>query len=79
MKPPTLEEVQNYCLQRRNNIDPEAFIAFYEANGWVQGRGRKPIKNWKACVITWEKLNKEKGVIGGQNFFQRISDRSWAD
>lgn len=26
----------------------------YEANGWVQGRG-KPIKDWKAAVRTWEK------------------------
>ncbi len=52
--PPTLEEVREYCLGRGNNVDPEKFLDFYQANGWVQGRG-KPIKDWKACVRTWEK------------------------
>lgn len=27
---------------------------FYEANGWVQGKG-KPIKSWQAAVRTWER------------------------
>ena len=52
--PPTLEDVQQYCEKRKNGIDPETFFYFYEVNGWVQGKGKK-IKNWKACVITWEK------------------------
>lgn len=53
--PPTIEEVRAYCLERKNGIDPETFIAHYEANGWVQGKGAKPVKNWKACITTWEK------------------------
>ena len=52
--PPTIEEVQAYCTERGNNIDPERFVDFYTANGWVQGKG-KPIKDWKAAVRTWEK------------------------
>lgn len=51
---PTLEEVKEYCKERKNNIDAERFIDHYEANGWVQGKN-KPIKDWKACVRTWEK------------------------
>lgn len=51
--PPTLEEVTEYCNQRQNQIDPQRFIDFYEANGWVQGKN-KPIKSWKACIRTWE-------------------------
>ena len=61
-KKPTLEEVSEYCLERNNDIDPEVFIDFYEANGWVQGKN-KPIKDWKACIRTWErnrKPNKDK-------------------
>ena len=54
MKPPTLEEVQAYFRERGTWIDPEQFWAHYEANGWTQGRGR-PLKSWKAAVITWEK------------------------
>ena len=56
--PPTVEEVRAYCQKRNNGIDPERFIAFYTANGWVQSKG-KPIRDWKACVITWEKNNQQ--------------------
>lgn len=52
--PPTLEEVKAYCRERNNNVDAERFIDYYSANGWVQGKG-KPIKDWKACIRTWEK------------------------
>lgn len=54
--PPTIEEVDEFCKERDNGIDAEAFVAFYATNGWTQGKG-KPIKNWKACVVTWEKRN----------------------
>jgi GH35 family endo-1,4-beta-xylanase len=74
-KAPTIEEVQEYCQERMNGIDPVQFWAFYTANGWVQGRARKPIKNWKACVITWEKTNKP----ASGNLMARLTDRSWAD
>ena len=53
--PPTLEEVMEYCQERNNGIDPIAFFDFYEANGWVQGKQGKPVKDWKACVRTWER------------------------
>jgi len=53
-KPPTVEEVAAYCEQRSNDIDPIEFVDFYQASGWVQGRARKPIRDWKACVRTWE-------------------------
>ncbi|WP_372897584.1 hypothetical protein [Stieleria sp.] len=50
---PTLEEVQTYCAERKNSIDPVRFMNHYDTNGWVQGKG-KPIKDWKAAVRTWE-------------------------
>lgn len=54
-KPPLIDEVKAYCLERKNNIDPESFIDYYEANGWMRGKAK--IKDWKACVRTWEKNN----------------------
>ena len=51
---PTIEEIKQYCDDRKNNIDPEKFFYHYEANGWMVGRGNK-MKKWKASVITWEK------------------------
>ena len=55
LKKPTAQEVAAYCRERGNNIDAQRFVDFYEANGWVQGRG-KPIRDWRAAVRTWEKL-----------------------
>ncbi len=53
--PPTLEEVMQYCTERSNGIDAIQFFDFYEANGWVQGKQGKPLKDWKAAVRTWER------------------------
>ena len=52
-KKPTLDEVKDYCILRKNNIDAEAFIAFYESKGWMVGSNK--MKNWKQAIITWEK------------------------
>lgn len=52
--PPTLEEIKTYCEERQNDVDAERFFDYYSANGWVQGKGT-PIKDWKACIRTWEK------------------------
>lgn len=54
--PPTIEEVSAYCQERQNGINPQAFIDYYEASGWR--RGDTKIKNWKACVRTWERREK---------------------
>lgn len=54
---PTLEDVQEYCQQRNNNINPEHFIDYYEANGWKVGKN--PMKDWKAAIRTWEKRDYE--------------------
>ena len=56
--PPTLDEVRAYCNERNNLVDPEAFIAFYQSNGWKVGKN--PMKNWKSAIITWEKNDKHK-------------------
>ena len=52
--PPTLEEVQAYCQEKQYTFDPIMFYNHYEANGWVQGKG-KPIKSWQACCNTWQR------------------------
>lgn len=59
-KKPTLEEVTEYCKERKNNIDPQYFIDSNEAKGWVVGKNQTPMKDWKAVVRTWENNNKNK-------------------
>ena len=56
--PPQLGEVREYCQTRSNSVDPEAFMAFYESNGWKVGRNS--MKDWKAAVMTWERREAPK-------------------
>lgn len=51
--PPTLQEVEEYCKERRNGVDAEMFVDFYASKGWLVGKTK--MKDWKACVRTWER------------------------
>ncbi len=51
-EPPTLEQVQAYCTERKNAVNPAKWFAHYESNGWMVGKNR--MANWKAAVRTWE-------------------------
>lgn len=55
---PTIEEVNSYCIERKNNVSAERFYDFYESKGWRVGK--TPMKDWKACVRTWEKSDSKK-------------------
>lgn len=57
-KPPTVEEVKEYCAERGNNVDPEKFVDFYASKGWLVGKAK--MKDWKACVRTWERSDAKK-------------------
>lgn len=50
---PTVEEVVAYCRERGNSVDAERFVDFYASKGWKVGN--QPMKDWKACVRTWER------------------------
>jgi predicted phage replisome organizer len=49
---PKLEEIQGYCKERNNDVNAERFFDFYQSKGWLVGK--VPMKDWKACVRTWE-------------------------
>lgn len=52
-KPPTIEEVRAYCLERGNSVDAERWHNHYRANGWMVGKTK--MVDWKAAVRTWER------------------------
>jgi len=56
--PPDFLDVKNYCLERKNNIDPQNFLDSYEARGWMIGKNK--MKSWKACIRTWEQNDKQE-------------------
>lgn len=50
---PTLEEVQAVIREKGYRVDAEAFMAFYDSNGWKVGKN--PMKSWKSALVTWHK------------------------
>lgn len=60
-RPPSVEEVEEYCFERNNKVDAEKFVDFYASNGWKVGKN--PMKDWKAAVRTWEKREAPDNVI----------------
>lgn len=55
--PPTVEQVEEYCQERGNSVDPQRFVDYYQSNGWKVGKN--PMKDWRAAVRTWEQNRKE--------------------
>ena len=69
-KKPTLDEVKNYCILRKNNIEAEAFIDFYESKNFYIGKNK--MKDWKACVRTWENRDKNLKTKGMSKIHQHL-------
>lgn len=59
-KTPTFEQVAEYCKERNNKVDAQRFIDFYESKGWMIGKSK--MKDWKACVRTWEKEDNKQDL-----------------
>ena len=55
---PSIIDIKEFCKERKNNVDCETFFNFYESKDWYIGQNK--MKNWKACVITWEKSRNNK-------------------
>lgn len=76
--PPSVSDVEAYCRERRNDVDPQRFVDFYASKGWKVGS--QPMKDWKAAVRTWERRGKDersaskpkqRSLNGAHNHHQR--------
>lgn len=81
--PPTLDEIRAYCLERKNNVDPERFFDYFDASDWVDSEGKK-VRNWKQKVITWESGGKkgaatdskrDNGFATSNPFLEMLNER----
>ena len=63
--PPTVEEVQSYCNERKNGIQAYKFVNFYQSKGWKVGN--QPMKDWRAAVHTWESKDTAKPLSNISN------------
>lgn len=59
---PTVEEIADYCRERKNGLDAQAFFDFYESKGWKVGAAK--MRDWKASVRTWEQRRKTEASGG---------------
>ena len=64
--PPSVDEVRAYCFEKGYTFDPEAFVAFYQSKGWKVGN--TPMKDWKACCVTWSKRKEAPRTQGKTKF-----------
>ena len=76
MKKPTIDDVQEYCSERYNGISAVAFVDYYDSCCWTVGR--KPMKDWKAAVRTWENRGKQDQAKAKPKVLDQLTDRSWA-
>lgn len=67
---PTLEEIQNYCNERQNIINPEYFLDYYTARDWKFNNGGK-MKDWKATIRNWERLEKNREQQNKKSVFDK--------
>ena len=71
--PPDVNMVRDYCIERNNSVDPQSFVDFYTAKGWMVGKNK--MKDWKAAVRTWERNH--TGSKAKRNGFNNFSGRDY--
>lgn len=72
---PSVDEVRAYCEERHNNVDPDTFIDFYASKGWKVGN--QSMKDWKACVRTWEKRGSPRTKPSDNPKIHNYSERDY--
>ena len=75
--PPTVEEVSSYCQERKNGIDAQRFVDYYNSRGWMLGKTK--MKDWKAAVRTWERGNSKPKIVAetAEDSAQAVKDYDW--
>lgn len=56
---PSIEEVEAYCQERRNDVSVASWFDHYDTNGWKVGRNS--MKDWRASIRTWERNERGNG------------------
>ena len=60
--PPSVDDIKQYCLERNNNVDAEAFFDYYTSKDWFIGKNK--MKDWRAAVRNWERHEAEFNRTG---------------
>ena len=76
-KIPTIIQVKEYCTERKNNVDAETFIDFYESKNFMIGKNK--MKSWKACVRTWEKSSRNNNTNDRTTSHRHTTGQDYGD
>lgn len=81
---PKLKEIEDYGKSRNSNVDPVKFFNYYESIGWISGKGKTPIIDWKAKFRYWEKNdntteNKQMHPKNGRNKLSYEKERKYTE
>ena len=72
---PTKEEIFDFCLEERLNIDVDRFYVYYTSNGWKVGKN--PMKDWKATVRNWARKDKDQPASPAQTPSRRVTAQEY--
>lgn len=75
--PPTLEEVTAYVQERGSKVDPQGFLDFYAAKGWMVGKSK--MVDWKAACRSAEKWERWQQRLGSRNDVKTAADYESGD
>ena len=53
--PPTLDEINEYILEKNLHVGAKEFFDYFDATGWVDAKGQK-VQSWKGKLLTWERF-----------------------
>lgn len=73
---PTIEEITDFCKEKKININVKKFFLHYESNGWHVGKS--PMKSWKAAVQKWAENNYDNNKATGTMWENNSTDADTA-
>lgn len=71
--PPTLSQVRDYVYERNSPVDPQGFLDFYQAKGWMVGN--TPMQDWKAALRnaeSWERWQRQERQQGAWETHEKL-------
>lgn len=70
-KPPTVENVREYCQEGGYKVEPEVFVDFYTSKDWMVGKNK--MKDWKAAVRNWARNDKQPSPKAGNRAIDKYN------
>lgn len=61
--PPSVDDVREYFNKRGYGTEPERFVSYYAARGWMSGQ--TPISDWRAAADSWHRADVNKKSANG--------------